>query len=147
MIDRILTTSTRPLAVAGACAVLAACVDYTVETTLRADGSGVREVRVEVSDAPESPAARQEFLAVAHLSEGEGWVPGFHVESDGDTVFTFYKTTEVPDLAAWGQVSGTLTIDGTTPAHADERVGYVRLGDVRFRNTVRVGMELVRTFS
>ncbi|UCC25549.1 MAG: hypothetical protein JSU98_00365 [Gemmatimonadales bacterium] len=138
MINRILTTSTRHLAVAGACAALAACADYTVETTLRADGSGVREVRVEVTDAPDSQEARQDFLAVTHLTEADGWIPGFHVESDGDTVFTFYRTTEVPNLAAWAQISGTVAIDGTIPAHADDRVGYVRLGDVRFHNTVRV---------
>lgn len=138
MTTRERTTATPLFALVAACCGLVACADYTVETTVNADGSGLREVWVKATDAPDSPAEREEFVALTHLSQREGWTHGFSVESDGDTVFTFHKSTPVPDLASWSDISGTLTIDGTTSAYAQERVGYVRLGDVRFRNSVRV---------
>ena len=138
MTTRERTTATPLFALVAACCGLVACADYTAETTVNADGSGLREVWVKATDAPDSPAEREEFVALTHLSQREGWTHGFSVESDGDTVFTFHKSTPVPDLASWSGVSGSLTIDGTTPAYAQERVGYVRLGDVRFRNSVRV---------
>jgi hypothetical protein len=131
-------TPTRLLALATACSALVACADYTVETTVYADGSGLREVWVKATDAPDSPAEREQFLALTHLSQREGWTHGFSVGADGDTAFTFHKSTAVPDLASWSGVSGGLTIDGSIPAYADEHIGYVRLGDVGFRNTVRV---------
>jgi hypothetical protein len=127
------------LATAAACIPLAACIDYTVETTVRPDGGGIREIHVEATDLPDDARRRDAYLSVTHLSEARGWTHERGAKEDGDSVFTFHRRTDVPDLTAWSTVSGDLTIDAGLPADADERVNYVRIGDVRFANNVRVG--------
>lgn len=130
----------RTLAAATVCVSLAGCgIDYAVETTVRPDGSGVREIHVEATDPPDDVRKREAYRTVAHLSEAEGWTHEVRLNENGDSVFTFHRRTDVSDLAGWSGVSGDLTIDAALPADADERVNYVRIGDVAFRNTLRVG--------
>ena len=115
------------------------CTDYTLETTLNPDGSGVRVERVEVGENEDVEASAADYPMVMHTTAEEGWAHRVEVESDGDTIQVFERRLPVLDLASWARLSERFKIDGTTPAKAGTRLGYVTLGDVRFRNAVRVG--------
>jgi hypothetical protein len=118
---------------------LMGCTDFTIETTVNPDGSGLREERIEVSENDDVEASPSEFLVVMHTTEEEGWGHGVEVQPDGDTVQVFQRRIPVGDLASWSRLSGRFKIDGTTPENADRRLGYVKMGDVRLRNVLRVG--------
>jgi hypothetical protein len=118
---------------------LSGCTDYTLETTVHADGSGLRVERVEVSENDDVEATAAEYPLVMHVTEREGWSHTVEVESGGDTIQVLQRRIPVKDLAAWSSLTGTFRIDGPAPVDAGGRIGYVTLGDVRFRNAVRVG--------
>jgi len=118
---------------------LSGCTDYYLETTVNPDGSGLRSERVEVTENDDVEATPAEYPLVMHTTEVEGWSHRVEVKSDGDTVHVFTRRLPVRNLASWSELSDRFRIDGPVPVDADERLGYVRLGDVRFRNTVRVG--------
>ncbi|MGW8266395.1 MAG: hypothetical protein ACWGSQ_08510 [Longimicrobiales bacterium] len=116
-----------------------ACTDYFVETTVNADGSGVRVERIEVSENEDVEASEADYALVMHTTPEDGWAHSVTVDSDGDTVQVFDRRLPVKDLSSWSGLSERFKIDGTTPAKAGTRLGYVTLGEVRFRNAVRVG--------
>jgi len=119
------------------------CTDYTLETTVSPDGSGIRVERIQVSENDDVEATPAEYPLVMHTTAEEGWTHEVEVDSDGDTLQVFHRRLPVRDLTSWSTLTGSFKIDGTTPAKANRRFGYVRLGDVRFRNTVRVGRGVV----
>jgi hypothetical protein len=60
------------------------------------------------------------------------------VDSKGDTTNIFLRKTRVGDLESWSDLNGAVYIAGSAPANSNTRVGYVTLGDIRFRNQVEV---------
>jgi hypothetical protein len=124
---------------------LSGCMQYTIETTLNADGSGVRheelmveevEVDVEGHEAGFSIASG-DFADLMHVRESDRWSYTLSLE-DEDTIHVFRRETRVTDLASWADLSGDVHIAGATTADARTRVGHIELGDVQLRNTVRV---------
>lgn len=121
------------------------CVEYTIETTLEADGSGVRreEIVVDVSaDSEESGGSENrlsndDFVQLMSVGRNDGWEHSLRVEG-ADTVHVFERETLVKDLAAWSKLSGRVHIAGATSASAGSSVGVIKLGDVHFRNSVQV---------
>jgi hypothetical protein len=116
-----------------------ACTDYLIETTLNPDGTGLRVERIEVGENEDVEASAADYPLVMHTTPAEGWAHSVRVDSDGDTVQVFDRRLPVTDLTFWSHLSERFKIDGTTPARAGTRLGYVTLGEVRLRNAVRVG--------
>ncbi|GMV03836.1 MAG: hypothetical protein AMXMBFR53_01180 [Gemmatimonadota bacterium] len=129
----------------GAAAVSAAlmgvtgCLDYTIETTLREDGTGARVERMEVTRNSDFDLPAADFRVLTR-SRGRGWTPGTRVDSDGDTTWVLERRNDIGRLGEWADPSRGTLILGALPSKADERVGYVRLGDVAFRSSIQVGV-------
>lgn len=120
------------------------CIEYTIETTLEANGSGARseEIVVETSGGSEESGGLEDRISNADfewlMSLGsDRWKHSSRVE-DGDTLHVFQRQTRVRDLASWSGLSGDVHIAGATAARSGTWVGRVRLGDVHFRNAVQV---------
>ncbi|NIR44675.1 MAG: hypothetical protein GWN99_10250 [Gemmatimonadetes bacterium] len=121
---------------------LGGCIEYRIETTLDTDGSGLRRETVEVDENEDQDRrlADEQFVDLMNLSESDGWTYSLKMR-DADSVHVFRRDRRIADLASWSDLSRSVEIDGTTAAGADSRVGYVRLGSVRFWNEVSVGTE------
>jgi hypothetical protein len=118
---------------------LVGCVEYTIETTLNADGTGVRSERMVVDEIEDSDlnVSYSDFADVMFVTENRGWKHS--TEEDGDdTLHVFERDTRVRDLAGWSGLSDGVRIAGTRSANGETTVGYVSLVDVQFRNTVNV---------
>lgn len=118
---------------------LGGCVEYTIETIVNVDGSGVRreEMIVDESEGTYAEVSNVEFGELMFVSESERWTHREEVR-DGDTVHVFRRETRVADLDGWGAISDDVRIAGATRAGAHSSVGRISLGDVQFRNAVRV---------
>jgi hypothetical protein len=116
----------------------AACLDYTIETTVNPDGSGVRVERMEVTRNDDAGITGDELRALTLATPERGWTS--RVDEDGDTTWVFERTRTLRDLGAWSAATGDPLILGTIPAKAETRLGYVRLGDVQFRSSIQVGV-------
>jgi hypothetical protein len=119
---------------------LGGCTEYRIETTLNADGSGVRREKMmvqEFEDEADNAALRADFGYLMFATEDFRWTHQREVE-DGDTLHVFLRETQVKGHDSWTDLSDNVHIAGATGADADTRVGSVRLGDIHFRNTVRV---------
>jgi hypothetical protein len=118
---------------------LGGCVEYTIETTLNADGSGVRREEMVVDENEDDwvDVTYAEFGELMFVTGDYGWA---HREEarDGDTVHVFQRDKAVSGFASWDALSGDVHIAGATAAHASSSLGRVSLGDVHFLNTVRV---------
>jgi hypothetical protein len=119
---------------------LAGCMDYTFETTLESDGSGVRVERMEVTRHDDLPLTESEFRALTGATPERGWRVSSGVDEDGDTTWVFERRHEVRELAGWSEPTPRTLIEGATPDLAERRLGYVRLGDVAFRSSIQVGV-------
>jgi hypothetical protein len=120
---------------------LGGCVEYGIETTLMADGSGRREVSIEVSeteDLEEMGLTVEEFRTLMTIPHGQSWAR-VDMEADDDDAHVFRRERRIPDLGAWSELNGDVHILGALPAQAAAKVGYVTVGDVRFLNRVLVG--------
>jgi hypothetical protein len=120
------------------------CVDYAITTTLHPDGGGFRDERVEVTKDDELGLTRENFAELMSLTEDRDWVYSVEVDSKGDTTFILQRQTPIRDLGAWSELDDEVTLAAASSANANGRVGYVRLGDVRFRNQVEVDTGTVR---
>jgi len=119
---------------------LGGCVEYRIETTVNADGSGSRQERMivaESKDDADNSVSPADFGYLMFVTEDFRWTHRREVD-EGDTVDVFLRETQVRGRDAWSDLSGTVHIAGTTGSAAETRVGNVRLGDVHFRNKVRV---------
>lgn len=114
------------------------CVEYTIETTLEADGGGVRDERMVVGENENVDVSPSDFGDLMFVKDGYGWTHSTELDDDGDTLNVFQRHTEVKDLASWSDLSDGVRIAGATKADAGLRIGYVSLADVGFRNGVRV---------
>ena len=116
-----------------------ACVEYTIETTLQSDGSGFRAERMEVSKNDDLSLPPDKFADLMAITDGRGWIHSIEVDTKGDTTNILLRQTRIEDLGAWSdQVDDAVYLTATGPGEANRKVGYVTLGDVRFRNRVEV---------
>jgi hypothetical protein len=119
---------------------LCGCLAYEVETTLRPDGSGLRQIQIEAmsaDDLDDYHLSDQEFRSLLFLSEDLGW--SHETEVDGaDTIHIFRREERVDELDAWQQLNDDIRIAGALPSRSGSMVGYVALGDVQFHNRVLV---------
>lgn len=129
----------RGLAIVGAL-MLAGCLDYTIDVTVNSDGSGERVERMEVTRNSDFELSPSDFRALTSATPQRGWTPRTRVDEKGDTTWAFERRTAVSDLNSWSDVTRHSLILGTTPAKAETRLGYVRLGDVVFRSSLQVGV-------
>jgi len=121
---------------------LGGCIDYTIDTTLQEDGSGLRDVRIEVTDAEDLEdleLTTQDLMNLMFVSEGQGWAHATEVQEGGDTSHIFRRESRVTDLNSWSDLNDDIHIAGALPSRSASTVGYVTLGDVNFRNRVLVG--------
>lgn len=128
----------RFLALAVPVAFMTACVEYRIDTTVNADGSGLRVEVIEAEENDDVSITSEVFPKIMHTTVRDGWSHTTKVDSDGDTIHAFRRRNEVRDLAGWSQLTGTIRISGAVPEKARARVGYVTYGDVRFHNTLRL---------
>lgn len=121
--------------------VLSGCIEYEIETTLNADGSGVRSERLTVEDADDSEfrVSPDKFKQLMHVTEVEGWRHS-EEEEDGEDRHVFTRDIPVPKMSAWSALSGKVHISAAA-ADARSGVGYVSYGDVQFLNSVKVETE------
>ena len=121
---------------------LGGCIDYTIETTLNVDGSGVRDERMEVSDDDDDDAfvSPIQFTELMSVTPRSRWEHHAEVDEDGDSIHVFERHTQINDLASWSGLSDQVRISGALPTMSASNVGYVSLGEVQFRNRVRVGL-------
>ncbi len=126
-------------ALAMALPLLAGCIEYRIEATMNADGSGVRHEEMIVDDDEDAgiDMSRADFAALMSVTEKHRWTYREQVEDD-DTVHVFRRETRIRDIASWADVSDDVHIAGATGASAASNVGHISLGDVHFRNSVRV---------
>lgn len=116
------------------------CLDYTFETTVRADGTGVRVQRMELTRNEDLDMSADEVRALTLAAPAGGWRTSTRVDEDGDTVWVVERTRPVQSLSGWSELTRDPLILGTTPDRANKRLGYVRLGDVMFRSSIQVGV-------
>lgn len=132
----------RPLAVAGLTAAslgLGGCIEYRIETTLDAEGSGLRQEKMiveEFEDEADNDRLRTNFGYLMFATEDFRWDHRQEVQDD-DTLQVFVRETRVDDLTAWTDLTGTVHIAGA-PFGSSASIGHVALRDVHFRNEVRV---------
>jgi len=122
--------------------VTGGCIEYDLETTLLPDGSGTREVRVEVRDAENNGdlgLSDTDFRTLMGVEAGAGWSRDTSLDSSGDTTHLFTRTEKIGGLASWSDLNGGIRIRGALPARSAEGLGYLRLGQVEFSNQVLVG--------
>ncbi len=127
------------LATAIPLSVLAGCIEYTVETTLDPEGTGMRWEEMLVADDEDADfrVSEVEFQELMRASAKHGWRLSKEVEDD-DTVHVFRRETRVGQPGDWDRLDGGIRILGTTGENVEAKVGHVRLGDVEFRNSISV---------
>jgi hypothetical protein len=116
---------------------LTGCVDYTVETALRPDGSGQRREVIEAAESDEVEISPSEFQGIMGVGEDEGWSHEI-VEEEDETYHRFRRTTRVADLASWSRLDETVSIHGVPQGREMSPVGYVQPEEIRFLNEVQV---------
>lgn len=118
---------------------LSGCIEYTIETTMNADGSGTRheEMVVEESEEAGVNVTYSEFGELMFVTEDRGWTHGEEVR-EGDTVHVFRRETVISGIASWAEKSDGVRIAGAVARGAASKVGHIRLGDVQFRNAIQV---------
>lgn len=118
---------------------LGGCIEYRIETTLNGDGSGTRREEMIVDENADEGVnvSYADFGELMFVGERYRWT---HVEEvrDDDTVHVFRRETEIGDLASWAELSDDVRIAGALETSADSSVGRISLGDVHFRNRVKV---------
>jgi hypothetical protein len=119
------------------------CIEYRIDTTLNADGSGSRHEEIIVDEdgdmswfSVDHSVSAGDFQVLMHV-DPDRWTRELGVEDD-DTVHVLRRETRIRDLASWAEVSGGVRISGARPADAAERLGHLQLGDVQFLTSVRV---------
>lgn len=132
--------SFRPFALLLPVVLLSACTEYTIETTVNPDGTGLRVERMEVGQNPDVNVAPESFQALMHTSGAEGWRHSETTDEDGDLVHVFHRRTPVEGLRDWSGLGDRIRISGAVPSAAETTRGYVRLGDVRFHNDLHLRM-------
>jgi hypothetical protein len=118
---------------------LGGCVEYTIETTLNADGSGERQEEMVVDEGEDVGAdvSYSDFAYVMRVSEQYRWSYRIEVR-DEDSVHVLQRRTQLEDFTSWNDLSDDVRIAGAASVDAGTEVGRLALGDVQFRNKVSV---------
>ncbi len=114
------------------------CVEYTIETTVNPDGSGIRVERMDAQEDENVSVTPEDFTEMMAVSGDRGWAHRRDVSEDGDSIHVFERRREVPALDSWSDLTDQVRIAGVPGRAVDTRVGYVTLGDVAFSNQVLV---------
>jgi hypothetical protein len=117
---------------------LTGCVEYTIESTVNPDGSGLRVEIMDAAAEEDVVVALEDFPSLMSVGPEDGWTHTEEVEDDGETIHHFERRTVVGDLASWSDLTGRVRISGAVPDKAGRQIGYVSLGEVQFRNTVHL---------
>jgi hypothetical protein len=117
---------------------LGGCVEYTIETTVRPDGSGVRVERMDAQEDENVSVTSGDFTELMAVSGARGWTHRRDVSDEGDSIHVFERRRDIPGLDAWADLTGQVRIAGAPRRASETRVGYVTLGDVGFSNQVLV---------
>lgn len=120
--------------------LLTACTEYTMETTVNPDGSGLRVERIEASENSDVNVSPESFQALMHTSQEEGWSHSQETDDEGEPIHVFRRRTEMEDLAGWAALDGKVRISGTVRTAGSRTRGYVRMDDVRFYNDLHLRM-------
>jgi hypothetical protein len=126
------------LALALPALLMTACVQYTIDTTLNADGSGARVEHLEVAEDDDMNVDPQHFRFLMGVAPEDGWTHIEETDSDGDIYHAFDRSSQVRDLSGWSDLTGSVKMEGSLRTTASTPIGYVKLGEVRFHNSVRV---------
>lgn len=118
---------------------LAGCVEYTIETTLNEDGSGLREETMEVTNNDDLQMPETGFRELMFATEQHGWDHRIEVDAKGDTTRILERRQVVSDLSSWAGLSDKIRIRSSRRSQAGTTIGFLDLGNVQFRNTVEVG--------
>lgn len=115
------------------------CVDYTIETSLDPDGGGLRVEQMDATGEGEDAGISPEsFPDLMHTREADGWTHAEEVEDDGEVYHRFQRRTRIDDLSAWSELNDKVKISGAVLDRAGKEIGYVSMGEVRFRNAIHV---------
>jgi len=119
-------------------ALLTACSEYTIETTVNPDGSGLRVERIEASENSDVKVSPETFQALMHTSREDGWSHAEELDDEGEPVHVFRRRTEMRKLPDWADLSGTVRISGALHTAASRTRGYVHLDKVSFSNELHL---------
>jgi hypothetical protein len=126
------------LLVAATVIATSGCLDYTIDTTVRADGSGVRSERMEVTRNDDFDLPPEALLTLTRSGATEGWRPSMEIQADGDTTWIQERQRSFGSPSSWAATGESVVLLGALPERADDRLGLVRLGDVRLRSAIQV---------
>lgn len=121
-------------------ALLTACSEYTIETTVNPDGSGFRVERIEASENTDVNVSPETFVSLMHTSQEEGWSHSEETDDEGEPIHLFRRRTEMASLPDWAKLNDKVRISGAVSSVATRQRGYVRLGEVRFYNRLHLSM-------
>ena len=136
-IERYRHTSIAALAIASL--GLGGCIEYRIETTLHADGSGVRQEKMlveEMEDEADNDRFRSIFGYLMFITEDFRWDHRQEVQ-DGDTLQVFVRETPISAIDSWVDLTGTVHIAGAALG-SSASIGGIAMSDVHFWNRVRV---------
>lgn len=119
-------------------ALLTACSEYTIETTVNPDGSGLRVERIEASENSDVNVSPETFQALMHTSREDGWSHSEEVDDEGEPIHVFRRRTTMQNLPDWASLTGKVRISGALSSAATRTRGYVHLDEVRFSNELHL---------
>lgn len=119
---------------------LTGCMDYTIETTVNADGTGVRSERMELTRNKDFDLSERDLRSLTRATPDRGWKQSTRVGEKSDTTWLLEKKTDIRRLSDWSDPALRTLILAATPDKAETRIGYVRIGDVVFRSSIQVGV-------
>lgn len=126
------------LVLAAAVLATSGCLDYTIDTTLRPDGSGVRSERMEITRNEDFDLSAEAVLSLTHSGASRGWSRSLVIQDDGDTTWIQQRQRDFGSPSAWAEGGESVVLLGALPERADDRLGLVRLGDVKLRSEIQV---------
>lgn len=119
--------------------LMTGCVEYTIETTLNPDGGGLRVEQMDATgDGEDAGISAESFPGLMHTTEADGWTHSEEVEEDGEVYHRFQRRTRIEELSDWSELNDKVRISGAVMDGARKEIGYVSLGEVRFRNAIHV---------
>jgi len=126
------------LLVAATVIATSGCLDYTIDTTLRADGSGVRSERMEVTRNDDFDLSPEALITLTRSGASHGWRPSMEIHADGDTTWIQERQRGFDSPSSWAETAESVVLLGALPERAADRLGLVRLGDVKLRSAIQV---------
>ncbi|UCF19681.1 MAG: hypothetical protein JSU87_17485 [Gemmatimonadota bacterium] len=116
------------------------CVEYTVETTINPDGSGLRSETMEVDENEDVDfkVSADQFRVLMHVDEAAGWKYEKATDDEGKVLHVLRRQTEVGDLTRWSSLDRRIHISAATSGSRGAAVGDPRYSNVAFWNRIEV---------